>query len=293
MQIIGAGLAGLLSANVFPKAGIMEAQNRDKIEHKALLRFRSNAVAEATGVEFRKVIVHKGIWHDDKFVEPSIKLSNLYSQKVIGMLADRSIWNLQPATRYIAPDDFLSQLIDNCGNRIEWNCTFDIGMLSGPAISTMPMSVLSAMLQVSDVPAFKYAPIVVYRAVVHNSDVFQTVYFTNAETPIYRASITGSTLIIEAMSAISDTDIATVMRAFGICQYDEVGQQKQKFGKIAAIDDEWRKSFILRASTKHNIYSVGRFATWKNILLDDVVHDLAVVKRLIKNGSIYEKLKGV
>jgi hypothetical protein len=33
---------------------------------------------------------------------------------------------------------------------------------------------------------------------------------------------------------------------------------------------------------------IGRFATWRNILLDDVVDDIAVIKRLMRHGGAYD-----
>lgn len=290
MIIVGAGLAGLLTANAFPQARIIEAQGRDKVEHKALLRFRSTAVAGLTGIEFRKVKVHKGIWHGGKFVAPSIRLANLYSRKVIGRLADRSIWNLDPVERYIAPEDFISMLLDNCASRISWETPLDLEEnRNEPIISTMPMSVLSSLLYQSSnddtPPKFEHAPIHVARYRIPNADVFQTVYFTDQDVPIYRASITGNMLIVEAMSPEFKLD--DVLCAFGINRATTIGAVSQKFGKIVPIDDMWRRNFILRASMDHGIHSVGRFATWRNILLDDVVHDLTVVKRLINLGGGY------
>jgi len=295
MLIVGAGLAGLIAANVFPQASVIEAAGRDKLEHKALLRFRSTAVADATGIEFRKVRVFKGIWSGGKFVSPDIRLANLYSQKVICKLADRSIWNLDAVDRYIAPEDFISQLMDNAGSRIEFNNAFDVGLHSikrEPTISTMPMSLLVKMLGETDLPEFKSAPILVTRYRIQNADVFQTIYFPEHSTNVYRASITGSLLIVESVGAVESSDVLMLMDAFGLhlLQIDVIDETKQQFGKIAPIDDVWRKNFILRASTQHNIYSVGRFATWRNILLDDVVHDLSVVKRLIKMG-LYQQTK--
>ncbi len=293
MLIVGAGLAGLISANVFPQATVIEAAGRDKLEHKALLRFRSTAVADATGIEFRKVRVNKGLWHQGQSAEPSIRLANLYSQKVIGRLADRSIWNLDPSDRYIAPEDFISQLMDNCGSRIHFNTAYAGDRdKDDPVISTMPMSLLAKILGEQDLPEFKSLPIHVTRYRVQNADVFQTIYFTDPSTPVYRASITGSLLIVESMGKVESPDVLMLLDAFGLSlhQIDVIDDTKQHFGKIAPIDDDWRKRFILRASVDHKIYSVGRFACWRNILLCDVVSDLAVVKRLIKLGH-YNQIK--
>jgi hypothetical protein len=67
---------------------------------------------------------------------------------------------------------------------------------------------------------------------------------------------------------------------------------QQKYGKIAPIDERFRRSSIVQLTTQHKIFSVGRFATWRNILLDDVVNDLAVVKRLIHSSAYEQHLHG-
>ena len=53
------------------------------------------------------------------------------------------------------------------------------------------------------------------------------------------------------------------------------------------IDDKIRKDFIYTLTEKYNIFSVGRFATWRQLLLDDVVNDISVIERLIANNSNY------
>ena len=57
------------------------------------------------------------------------------------------------------------------------------------------------------------------------------------------------------------------------------------------IDNKARKSFMLKLTLEHNIYSVGRFACWKNILLDDVYDDSFTIRAMI-NSDPYDKFKG-
>ncbi len=66
---------------------------------------------------------------------------------------------------------------------------------------------------------------------------------------------------------------------------------EQEYGKIAPVDDLPRKALLARLTDRHNIFSLGRFATWRNILLDDVAHDATVVKRLMALGSYERKLE--
>lgn len=314
LKIYGAGIAGLLAGCAFQNATIFEAGSAEQAQHKAVLRFRSSAVGDSVGIDFRKVVVHKGLWYNGKFVEPNIQLANFYSDKVVSKLADRSIWNLHAVERFIAPEDFVAQLAERCGDRVQWNTMLqasdilpkyydgsDAEQQQVPAISTLPLSMMATMWEAlcspSDplamkMPSFEYANITVKRFRVQNSDVFQTVYFPAPNTRLYRASITGDLLIAEFVGTPeNETDwMMDVVQAFGLnsSRITLLESTKQRYGKIGKIDDAWRKQFILRMSNEFNIFSLGRFGTWRNLLLDDVLKDISVIKRLL-NASGYER----
>lgn len=309
MVIVGAGMTGLLAAHLFPRAVVIESQTEQQLKqnaHSALLRFRSDAISRVTGIEFKKVLVRKGIWHNGAFRTPSIQLANLYSNKVIGKTLDRSIWDLEPVHRYIAPDDFQSQLLNAVGERIQYN-----SRLAGPGwsleglqasgdacVSTMPMPLL--IDRVSADPVFKSiefgrADIRTTRFRIPGAMVYQTIYLPGNETNVYRASMTGDTMIIEGTSSgplgetIGDA-IALVMRAFGLSDIipdDWIETRTQSMGKIAPIDDKLRRKFIYEVTRDYNIYSAGRYAIWKNVLMDDVLDDLLLIKRMITSADNY------
>jgi hypothetical protein len=287
MRIIGAGLAGLLAGNLFQRATLYESGPEEQISHRAVLRFRSSAVGDAVGVEFRPVTVYKGIWNGNTFAAPNIELANLYSQKVIGRLADRSIWNVDPAQRWIAPENLVEQMAERCRGRIHWNTQLtEITDTKQETISTIPLPAAARMLNARDMPQFEFAPIIVRRWRIVNADVFQTIYFPSPSTNLYRATITGSLLVAEFINDAQQEDEEEMFAAFGISDsIDSIDSHRQRFGKIVPINDAWRRQFILHATLQHRIYSLGRFATWRNILLDDVLHDVAVIKRLIAGGA--------
>ena len=300
MKIYGAGIAGLLAGCHFQRATIFEAGSEGQVQHKAVLRFRTPAVGDAVGIDFRKVRVHKGLWFDGKDAAPSIKLANWYSKKVVGKLADRSIWNLDPADRYIAPEDFLAQLAERCAGRVVWNHPVtreEVFSSAEPAISTLPMSLMHKWLVEHEgllmptEPEFKHAPIVVRRWHIPGADVFQTVYFPSPETTLYRASITGGLLIAEY---IDDSDDYDLFPAFGLsaAECSPIEKVSQRYGKIAKIDDDWRKNFMFELTHRHQIYSLGRFGTWRNVLMDDVLHDIGVVKKLM-NTTTYDRRRAL
>ena len=291
--IVGAGLAGLIAAHAWPAAPILEATPQPRAAHRALLRFRTEAVARLTGVEFRRVTVRKGIWADGGFQHPAIRWANLYARKVLGRLAgERSIWNLETAERFIAPMNFYEQLIDAVGHRIQWNtpANFEANKL---LISTAPLPFVLQALGIPEPVKFDKSSIRVARWKISGADVFQTVYFPEPWLNVYRASITGDLLIVESVDDLDEGDEQELERAFGLrltdCQ--PLDKVEQRYGKIAPIDDAVRKQLLFKLTHERNIYSLGRFATWRNILLDDVVDDIAVVKRLLKANNAYDLKK--
>lgn len=294
--IVGAGLAGLIAAHAWPNAPIFEAAPRPEAMHKALLRFRSEAVSRLTGIEFRRVTVRKGLWADEQFQPTNIRWANLYAQKVIGALVgDRSIWSLDAVERFIAPPDLYEQLLDSVDRRIQWGAAADFLAASptNPFISTAPLPLALAGVGIDPGVKFPRAAITVKRWVVRGADAFQTVYFPEEHLSLYRASITGNILIAESTlnaddgDSFSDESVRALERAFGLrlVDCDSLGSTTQRYGKIAPISDSLRKHFLFRLTHERGIYSLGRFATWRNILLDDVVDDIAAVKRLMRSGG--------
>lgn len=287
--IVGAGLAGLIAAHAWPTARVLESAAEPQAAHKALLRFRTDAVARLTGIDFRRVKVRKGLWADSDFRPADIRYANLYAGKVLGALVgERSIWSLDPVDRFIAPDDFYEQLLAGVGSRVQWRCSVEFGSAprTEPVVSTAPLPV---MLQSCGVPApqFRRAPIHVTRWRVPGADVFQTVYYPEHDYNLYRASITKDTLIAESMAPLDDSDHFAIEQSFGLwlSSCTPLGAVEQRYGKIVPIDDAARKQLIFRLSHEHGIYPLGRFATWRNILLDDVVDDIQSIKRLLRSSA--------
>jgi len=286
MKIIGAGLAGLIAGHYFRRfePTIYEKQSSLPNNHHALLRFRTDAVSRITQIPFKKVLVRKEICFEGFFVDrPNVYLANTYSEKVTGKVMSRSVWDISPSERYIAPLNFVEQL--SKGLKIKYEAS---NWTSGePIISTIPMPALMDLLDWKHKPKFDYKHIwsinVDIQAPV--TDVYQTIYFPSYEDDFYRASLCRNHLIIECIKEPKEpwSIVTSVIDTFGITlnKISDIDCKKQVYGKIVPIDDDLRKEFIYTATRDHGIYSVGRFATWKQILLDDVVNDLKVVDSLI------------
>jgi len=124
--------------------------------------------------------------------------------------------------------------------------------------------------------------------------------------PFSRVSITGDQLIVECgEDFLNEVDAApemerpnmvrnALLKALHIMGLDgiELAYEAipQRYAKILPIDEDERRAFIMWASTHYNVWSLGRFATWRpSLLLDDVVQDVRVIQRLIaKRGEAYQ-----
>ena len=303
MLILGAGLSGCLAGALNKDAQIFEAKS-DSTTHKAVLRFRSPDISEAIGIPFKKVKVYKYIWFEDKYVPLSPRMMNLYSYKVSDTFSPRSIVNLETAIRWIAPDDLLDILKEQCKGRIEYNVPLDRNFLKDcqhtldPIISTIPLYVMAKLFELYDGDmTHKFTDIYINQFNIRNCDVYQTIYYPALELGVYRATISGDTLIIETTFSLvvkEGISFEAVWKSFGLREADTtqtLTDHKQQNGKIMPIDEKIRRRLIFDLTVSHGIYSLGRFATWRHILMDDVYKDIHVIKRLINKDAYEHRLE--
>ncbi len=294
-------------------AGIVNGQDRiyesaiDReatVSHTALLRFKDDSVAKAVGIPFKKVTIQKSICLYGVHMTPNPMLNNLYSHKVTGgHYGKRSIHNIDPEVRYIAPIDFHEQMLLMLGDRVTYdkkiesldqvNVTTRHG--SEPIISTLPLFVNARLTGIDyGDPQFHSSEIFVTRYVIDDCDAYCTVYFPGDETPVYRASLTGDVLIVESAEKIQVGQIAYVLKSLGLnkCHKTVLADNTvQRLGKIVPINDKKRKQMMYDMTQNYNLYSLGRFATWRSIQLTDVLNDVYVINRMI-NTDAYDRLKG-
>lgn len=295
VTIIGAGLAGLLAANMLRRKDVLiaEAQQGLPNNHHAVLRFRTDRVAQQIGLPFKRVPVFKAVHRPVNPVADALS----YSKKVTGRLEMRSIISLEPCERFIAPPDLVARMAEGLdiryGQPVVQGSTC-LGDRHDPCISTMAMPTLMRLLGYSEAmrPDFKYTQGSVLRVTLDRCDVYATLYFPRPEDGPYRASITGDELIIEYGDKEPDiADIHMVKDAFGIGATHPNGEVRrkdvlyQKLGKLSDEDRRKANAFMYWATTEHNIYSLGRFATWRaGLLLDDVVNDVIKIEGWMRDG---------
>ena len=306
MYIIGAGLSGMLCNILNPGSKIFEASPEIKENHKAVLRLRSPEISRITGIPMKAVTVYKAVWSEGKeVVHPTIGQCHDYSYKVVGKKMMRSIFDLRPVKRWIPPEDFYLRLAELCDiefdapvaavqkDNITFARDYSQSREGRPVVSTLPLN-LNAILTLNDPIDLQSGEIHVYRSEIHDCDSYCTIYYPDINTPVYRASITGSTVIIEAIYDVTAADLQMVRDSFRIWFSATPGEMEhhiQKNGKIISAPSHDRKNLILRMTMEDDLYSLGRFATWREkVMMDDVLNDIYKIKELIA-GHKYDAAK--
>jgi hypothetical protein len=284
-HIIGAGMSGLLAANMLRRhrVTVLERQKELPNNHHAVLRFRTPEIGNLLGIPFKRVSMLKTyVPYYGNVVADSVS----YSRKATGkFLSDRSIREgTVQAERYIAPTNLIEQMAENVliSYMTEWTPRTKAN-IPIPIISTIPMPSLMAILEYEHNINFDSIPGVVFTGRILDCDAYCSVLFPGPE-PYSRATITGDQLIVEFPNITEvpeSIDLALVYFNLGL--YDAVILDaefcKQPYFKITAIDESERKKFMRWATVHHNIYSIGRYATWRpKLLLDDLVNDVRKIE---------------
>lgn len=295
LKIIGAGMAGLLAANMLRHHNpvVYEAQKELPNNHSAVLRFRTPAVGEALGIEFKKVTVIKGVLPWQNNVADVLS----YAKKNLGQYAsDRSIKNgIEVVDRYIAPPDLIQRMA--AGVEINFGQPFKFKDESNKVISTIPMPALMAVLRYpGSRPKFTTISGTNVKARVKDCDAYVSLAVPDPRYAFSRLSITGDELIVEIPRRIGTPNahetqaIAEVAAGLLGLNPDDVVDataHSSLYQKIVAIDEHERKSFIFWASSvQGKAFSLGRFACWRpGLLMDDVVKDVRLIDSWIRSST--------
>lgn len=314
IAIVGAGMAGLLAANLLRHHSpiVYEAQPKLPNNHSAVLRFRTAIVGDALNIPFKPVTMIK----DNIPWRNPVADALAYSFKNTGQLrSDRSILaGMQVGERWIAPPDLVAQMEVRLQTPVSYGSPFAFNLAAGrPAdrfqavISTIPMPLLMMKLGETaddfDHNQFKSRPGLNIRARIKNCDAYCTLSVPDPDIAFSRISITGDELIIEVpnfnpdqterlLDNIAEQNLMAACELLGIdcLQVTDIKATPQKYAKIMPIDDAVRKDFMHRATDKKRIFSLGRFATWRpGLLLDDLVKDIRLIDRWISSkASCYD-----
>jgi hypothetical protein len=295
MIILGSGLSACLAGIMMPDTHLYEPLS-ETTTHNAVLRFRTDKISKITGIPFKKVKIYKGIWHNDRPVQLAPKYIVRYARKVSESITARSIVNQETEERFIAPSDLHEQMIHLAGGIEEFGTGIRVFNTLSPVISTIPLNVMCKELGLDiKINTMLSNPIYVSRFEIPNCDIHATNYYTGANTPVYRATLSGSELIVEStFDLLIGDDTEIVKQSFGLDALKPIPivmNYQQHDGKLTPFNDQERKELLFKLTNEFNIYSLGRYAIWKNILLDDVVQDVEVIKKMMYKTN-YDKMRG-
>lgn len=317
MHIIGAGLSGLLAANMlrYRSPIVHEVQPSLPNNHSAILRFRTSAVGDVLNIPFKNVTMIKThvLWRN------AVSDALAYSHKTNGTYrSDRSITaGLVASDRWIAPPDLIARMAEGLDIRFQsdfkkakyktadYSNQQDFPGFKHPLISTIPMPVLAAELKYDwpgEKPNFNSVPGLNIRATIEDCDAYISLLVPDPTIPFSRISITGNELIVECSGERkSDTaggynlhiklcvSLAAELLGIPVERFSDLCSYPQKYAKITPIDDDMRKTFMHWATVTHNIYSLGRFATWRpQTLMDDLIQDIRKIDGWIGKSSKYD-----
>jgi hypothetical protein len=290
MKIIGAGMAGLLAANLLRHRNptVVEKSPTCPNNHRAILRFSSPLVGEALRIPFREVTLVKSALAWKNPVADILA----YSEKIGGkIVTDRSIsrLNIEVSKRWIAPPDLIAQMAMNVGD-LRLGVSHDFTVPGPKVLSTIPMPDLARALDYP-MPEFPYRHGYVVSAFVEqDTDAYATLYVPNPAIPFYRASITGAELTVETLTephypeALAEE--AAELLGVRIAR-PSVSVKPQAYLKIFPIDNAIRKKFIHEVSSERGIaFSLGRFATWRpGLVTEHLLNDIRLIDGWISEGE--------
>jgi hypothetical protein len=304
-HIIGAGLAGLLAANMLRHREplVVEQQPELPNNHSAVLRFRSSVVGDTLGLPFREVTMIKDVVRWRNPVADALA----YAKKNGNVIrSDRSIIaGHTVATRYIAPPDLIERMAARVNIAFGEGYAFPKEHSKGAIISTIPMPVLMKALKYPRIEEAEFRNLIGtnIKAKVKNCDAYVTLSVPDPSVTFSRVSITGDELIIEAPNvgnilygedAYVDETIEQAADMLGI-YIGDIGEptlHRQQYAKIAPIDEALRRDFVYWASHERGVYSLGRFATWRpGLLLDDLVKDIRLIDGWVDGNNNYGRAR--
>lgn len=310
INVIGAGMSGLLAAAMLRSelGTCYEKQDALPNNHSAVLRFRSSVVGDTLNIPFKKVQAMKAIEPHRNPIADALS----YSKKTNGAYTLRSVATAKGeiVERYIAPKDFIQKMADRVKS-IEFGVDYFGEDFPPdeivPTISTIPMPALMQALGYREGlrPNFDYRKSTNIVMQIADCNAYASLYVPDPSSPISRISLTGDELVAECSHNLAwqegtTQEVADVaMQAAAMMGIEgewvlSIRPKEQSYAKILPCDERLRRRFIVWATDKFKIYSLGRYATWRpGLLQDDVVDDVRKIQEMIRSDDDYgRKLNG-
>lgn len=297
IAIIGAGLSGVMAYKFFKEMDYVESikvfekspAESFLTNHSAILRVKTLDVINILKCRYSEIKIEKNYFYDDCLSPvPTIKSKNEYSRKVTGEIHERSIgMENENRTRYLIELSSIKvDLYDFCFSTdfFSQQEKFDV------IISTIPMPDLLLKKKISLDEEFCLKAVATINAkssVKINTN--QTIYVSDPEYSCYRISIQQNQAVIAEFAdldpEISYGEFNSLIELFALQEKDmsEIKHNVLSYGKIIPINSDYRKHLIMKLSEEYSIYSLGRFAIWKNSVgADDVAKDIRKIETMLR-----------
>src|SRR4030042_3226346 len=317
MVIIGSGIAGTMAYNYFRALDpeVYEArENRQAFsDNEAIIRMKNPAVGFLFGADMKEVEIEKWIFDNGKYYsQPTPEFVCSYSQKVAKSITSRSIENLGKVKRYLVNtklnipenkikykhklfdvDDIVSDDVNYHSLSIHDGIKSYLDIKYDVCINTIPLPVITNMFgsktEKHKNGTFKSLDIYT-RKILFTPDLYvdkyYTVYIPDQDSSIYRVNLSPEGIIFESTEEIGIgqcEDLAYSLFRIYPMHYDTKQSVCKKISekKILNIDSGIRKRLLYQLTSNHSIYSLGRYAIWKNIGTDDLMQDLIKIGQMI------------
>jgi len=187
---------------------------------------------------------------------------------------------------------------------IEFQMSFsrDHDMENTTFISTIPMPTLMKLLdyQSDRREGFYFSNGLNVVARIRQCSAYASLYVPDPYYPFSRVSLTEDEMIAEISQAEDGlappetarwlaVEAAKLLGVEDHLDVDSIVAKPQKYSKILPLNENARRSFIHWATINHNVFSLGRFATWRpGLLTDDLVKDIRLIDSWISSGNNYD-----
>lgn len=312
--IIGSGVAAVVATRIgasLPIVAYSAAPPSSAIDnHHAVLRLKDSSSATVLGCRAVRVMAHRMALHCGKLIEHSdVGANNEYSIKVYGELRDCSILHLGRVERYLISPPAVPSGVCKFKQRLvglslaDRTLTFedtDTREVSSVryrwCISTIPMPVMARLAGVPCSASFICLPIGVRRYTLHTrSSICQTLYVPSRDYQTYRITIHNQEVMVEHVISghpYQESEVEDLIGwlGVGIKDLELVSSHIQEFGKIIPIEEMVRKRIMYQLTSKANVVSLGRYATWKSLRVEDVVEDAVKAFNLVAVRDEHEAM---
>lgn len=318
--IVGSGLSGLMMGYL-KKRDYLIIEAAERLNFDVGTPFYLHAPLEWLPTAWKEIDVHHHCWDGERFHRvPDLKMMNDYSRKIVGKIVDTSLKFMDGAVKrgFVPESGNAGQVLRDLHNEVGNNLVCGAKLIHldpknkaavitfaeegsrvvryKHLVSTIPLPVMLGMLRMEFKHKFRADPITTYFISVSPEqalDSFQVVNITDPTVPFYRASLMGSTVVVETMDWPETKEQGDVLQEqavdlaeglWGFQLHDpQVKKSVVKPGKFHPIEKTARKMLLAKLTNELSVYCLGRYAVWDYKRIDHIAGDAHQILKLMKS----------